>query len=120
MAYNKHPLKTSESHYNKPALVSILLIFLGIMILVAVRQFSPEMGANLGITSTAQASPAATPKAASAVVGTKVAPAVVETKVTLSSNVKEQTPKAAENISSTQNTDSVTCTQKDISAGLCQ
>jgi hypothetical protein len=111
MAYNKHPLKASESHYNKPALVTILLIFLGIMILVAVRQFSPEMGANLGITSTAQASPVVIPKAA---------PAVVETKVKLSSNVKEQPPKAAENISSTQNTDSVSCTEKDISAGLCK
>jgi hypothetical protein len=111
MAYNKHPLKASESHYNKPALVTILLIFLGILVLVAVRQLSPELGASLGITSTAEASPVVVPK---------TAPVAVETKVTQSPNIKKQIPKAAENTPSTQGADGVSCTEKYISAGLCK
>lgn len=112
MAYNKHPLKTTESHYNKPALVTIVLILMGIGVLVAIKQLSPEMGAELGITSSAQASTTVTPPAMPAT--------PVETKITPTSTVKEAPQKTVENAPSTQSANDFHCTEKDISAGLCK
>lgn len=119
MAYNQHPLNTSQSHYNKPALVVILLIFLGIIAFVVVKQLFPELATSLGVNSEKQTNPLVSdvspiPVTTSTPEGTKLAP----------NGNKSQSQSVGEKSAVAPKTNptatGVSCTQDDISAGLCK
>jgi hypothetical protein len=119
MAYNQHPLNNSQSHYNKPALVVIALIFIGIMAFVVIKQLFPELATNLGGTSDKPITPivSTAPQAPVATSQTQGAKLPTNGNKTQSQNISENTavtPKTG------QTAAGVSCTQKDISAGLCQ
>lgn len=119
MAYNQHPLNTSGSHYNKPALFIILLIFIGIISFVVIRQLFPELSTSLGLNSEKQNTQniSITPNTSAVLSGQKNMTPPTDKNKNHSQNGGEKLPVMP---NSKQNTSGVNCTQNDISAGLCK
>jgi hypothetical protein len=119
MAYNQHPLHGHQSHYNKPALVIIALIFIGIIAFVVIRQLFPELITGVAVNTEKQITPIVsdTQKIPVTPSEPKSTPSPLNENKTQSQPLKDKTSIAPK---TNQTAAGVSCTQKDISAGLCQ
>jgi hypothetical protein len=119
MAYNQHPLNGPQSHYNKPALVIIALIFIGIIAFVVIRQLFPGLITDVGVNTEQQITPIISDANKTPVIPNKPQnkPSQSNENKTQSQPLKEKTSIAPK---TNQTAAGVSCTQKDISAGLCQ